>query len=217
MRQRLIDATLHCLANDGYAGTTISRVIEVAQVSRGAPVHHFPSKNAMIAAAAEQLVRRIYVQLGRSIACLQASDDRLHDLIYASWKGVFQRSEYVALNELLQASRREPELAQLLQRLWTASYHVLGNNADHYMEPCASHVDVRQLMVLTQWLLRGMAEDISLVEDASLFDHYLRLWTQMLALQMRAKQGVTSPPPKPALWDSGLFSDSNFLDNPTQG
>src|SRR5690606_11573152 len=97
MRQRLLDATLHCLAADGYAGTTVSRVIETARVSRGAPVHHFPSKNAMIAAAAEQLIRKVYVQLGQAIARLEASDERLHDLIYACWKELFLRSEHKAL------------------------------------------------------------------------------------------------------------------------
>ena len=50
MRQRLIEATLQCLVNDGYAGTTISKIVDAAQVSRGAPVHHFTSKAALIEA-----------------------------------------------------------------------------------------------------------------------------------------------------------------------
>ncbi len=51
MRGRIIQAVLTCLEKDGYAGTTVSRIIEVAGVSRGAPLHHFASKAAMIAAA----------------------------------------------------------------------------------------------------------------------------------------------------------------------
>ena len=205
MRQRLLDATLHCLANDGYAGTTISRVIEVAEVSRGAPVHHFPSKDAMIAAAAEQLVRRIYVKLGEAIGRLETSDDRLHELIYASWKGVFQHPEYVAMNELLQASRHDQALASILQQLWTTGLKVVSDGAGHYLESVSDTGDVRQHMVLTQWLLRGMAEDLHLMSDQVIFDQYLRLWTQILAQHLRARAEVTTSPKKPENWDSSLL------------
>jgi AcrR family transcriptional regulator len=204
MRQRLVDAALKCLQTDGYAGTTVSRIIEEAQVSRGAPLHHFPSKNALIAAAAEQLIKRVYVQMGKAVQSLEQSDDRLHDLIYSSWKGVLNQPEHVALSELLRASQRDPELAGILQRVWTASYLTLGVTAEYYLEPLTDKDNVRQLMVLTQWLLRGMAEDLHLVADHGLFDHYLRLWSRLLAAHLRAKPNVTEAPPKPPLWDSGL-------------
>lgn len=205
MRERLLEATLYCLANDGYVGTTISRVLEVAEVSRGAIVHHFPNKNEMIAAAAELLTRRLYIQLGKAIARLELSDDRLHELIYASWKDIFQQPEYVAMNELLQASRRDQELANIIRKLWMVGLEVVTNSADHYLESVGDIGSVRQQMVLTQWLLRGMAEDLHLMFDQEIFDQYLRLWTQMLAQQLRAKAGVSTPPPRPDNWDSSLL------------
>lgn len=205
MRERLLEATLYCLANDGYVGTTISRVLEVAEVSRGAIVHHFPNKNEMIAAAAELLTRRLYIQLGKAITRLELSDDRLHELIYASWKDIFQQPEYVAMNELLQASRRDQELANIIRQLWMVGLEVVTNSADHYLESVGDIGSVRQQMVLTQWLLRGMAEDLHLMFDQEIFDQYLRLWTQMLAQQLRAKAGVSTPPPRPDNWDSSLL------------
>ena len=207
MRQRLINATLHCLAHDGYAGTTISRVIEVAEVSRGAPVHHFPSKDAMIAAAAEQLVRRIYIQLGKAIAQLDASDERLHELIYASWETIFLDPQFAAMNELLQASRQDAKLAEIIKRLWTESLKVVCDSAEHYLESISDTGDVRQHMILTQWLLRGMAQDIHLMADPKLFDQYLKLWTQILSAHLRARAGVKSAPPKPENWDQSLLSE----------
>jgi AcrR family transcriptional regulator len=205
MRQRLVDATLYCLAHDGYAGTTISRVIEVAEVSRGAPVHHFPNKNAMIAAAAEHVGRKIYIQLGKAIAKLEASDDRLHELIYASWKEIFEQQEYIALNELLQASRRDEELAAIIRQLWLAGVDVVYANTEHYLESVDERCSVQEMIVLTQWLLRGMAEDLHLMFDEKIFNHYLRLWSQLLAQHIRARENVSSPPPKPKNWDNSLF------------
>src|ERR1700710_802942 len=58
-RQALLDATLECLVEDGYANTTTARVAERAGVSRGAHLHHFQTRSALVAAAVEHLrVRR---------------------------------------------------------------------------------------------------------------------------------------------------------------
>jgi len=201
MRKRILDATLNCLASEGYAGTTVSRIIEVAGVSRGALMHHFDNKEALIAATAKMMVRRVYMQMGQAMGALRKSDDRLHDILYNVWKNVFNHSLYRALLELLLASQRDDELATTLQQVWTAGYITLGNAAEHYLEPIQEGTDVRQIMVLAQWLLRGMALDHHLVEDPGLFDHFLRLWSNMLALHLRAKPGVTEPPPRPPSWD----------------
>ena len=205
MRQRLVDATLICLASDGYAGTTISRVIEVAKVSRGAPVHHFPNKNAMIAAAAEHLAYRMYSLLGKAISRLESSDDRLHELIYASWKDIFQQPEYVAMNELLQASHRDPELADIILQLWVNGFEVLTDCVDHYLEPIDDTFKMNDLMVITQWILRGMAEDQHLRFDEKIFGKYLKLWSNVLAQHLKPKLNVTSPPPKPKVWGSKVY------------
>lgn len=204
MRKRLLDATIQCLQLDGYAGTTVSKIIERAQVSRGAPVHHFPSKAALIAAAAKRLTQRIYIQMGKAVMRLQVSDDRLHDLIYTSWKEVFNQPEHIALNELLRASQHDPELAAIMQKLWTASYKTLVGAADHYLEPLNESENVGQYMVLTQWMLRGMAMDLHLVEDPGLYDHFLRMWCRVLALHLKAKPDINTPPPKPEIWDTPL-------------
>lgn len=204
MRLRLIEATLRCLETDGYAGTTVSRIVEAAEVSRGAPVHHFPSKAALIAAAAEHLMRRIYVQLGEAVSKLDASDDRLGDLILMSWKEVFGATDNIVLLELLVASRRDPELAGMLQQLWMGAFQTLGMAANHYLMGNTSKDNVQQLMVLTQWLLRGMAADKHLVFNEEVIEHYLRLWCRLLGDHLKARPGVSEPPPRPELWDTTL-------------
>lgn len=42
MRERLLDATVACLIEYGYAATTTARVVEKAGVTKGAQLHHFP-------------------------------------------------------------------------------------------------------------------------------------------------------------------------------
>jgi len=204
MRLRLVEATLNCLESVGYAGTTVSRIVEAAQVSRGAPLHHFPTKASLIEAAAEQLVRRIYILLGHTIRQVGESEDRLAEIIQSSWKAVFGTRENAVMLELMVASKHDAELASVMRKLWTAGYGTIGVAADHYFEPLSPDDNVRQLMVLTQWLLRGMAMDRHLIRDEHVFEHFLGLWSRVLASHMRARPGVTQPPPRPAFWDSSL-------------
>ncbi|WP_320781329.1 TetR/AcrR family transcriptional regulator [Streptomyces sp. CRN 30] len=61
-RQRLLAAAVACLAERGWAGSTVSVVAERAGVSRGAAQHHFPTREDLFTAAVE------YVAEERSLA-----------------------------------------------------------------------------------------------------------------------------------------------------
>ncbi|MFG1782721.1 TetR/AcrR family transcriptional regulator [Rhodococcus oryzae] len=52
-RQRLLEATIDCLADQGWAATTVGVVAKRAGVSRGAAQHHFPTREDLITAALE--------------------------------------------------------------------------------------------------------------------------------------------------------------------
>ncbi|MEV5968483.1 TetR/AcrR family transcriptional regulator [Streptomyces sp. NPDC051921] len=52
-RQRLLEAAVACLAEHGWAGSTVSVVAERAGVSRGAAQHHFPTREDLFTAAVE--------------------------------------------------------------------------------------------------------------------------------------------------------------------
>ncbi|MFD4226299.1 TetR/AcrR family transcriptional regulator [Streptomyces sp. NPDC058545] len=61
-RRRLLEAAVACLAEHGWAGSTVSVVAERAGVSRGAAQHHFPTREDLFTAAVE------YVSEERSAA-----------------------------------------------------------------------------------------------------------------------------------------------------
>ncbi|MFF2222860.1 TetR/AcrR family transcriptional regulator [Streptomyces globisporus] len=52
-RQRLLEAAVACLAEYGWAGSTVSVVAERAGVSRGAAQHHFPTREDLFTGAVE--------------------------------------------------------------------------------------------------------------------------------------------------------------------
>jgi AcrR family transcriptional regulator len=87
-RDALLDATIACLVEDGYANTTTSRVAERAGVSRGAHLHHFQTRQALVAAAMERLAERRGAELLAAAEDLPEGRERLVqglDLLWASY------------------------------------------------------------------------------------------------------------------------------------
>lgn len=204
-RQRLVDATLDCLAEDGYAGTTISRIVEKAEVSHGASGHYFPSKAAMIQAAAEELMMQAYRRWGGALLNVADADDRLDALLQATWRDVFNTDKSDAFIELMQASKKDAELRERLQPMIVAAMKTFRQSAEHFFVAKKADVDLYDMMILTQWLFRGMAMDQRIASSPEIFSPYLRLWTRIMNEYVAARPGVADAPPRPA-WPSAPAS-----------
>lgn len=63
--RRMLDAAVLLIAGKGFAGLTLNEVGEAAGYSRGLPAHYFGTRDELIAAVAEHLVRRFGESLGR--------------------------------------------------------------------------------------------------------------------------------------------------------
>jgi AcrR family transcriptional regulator len=209
MRLRLIEATVLCLARDGYAGITVSKIINQAGVSRGAPMHHFPTKASLLEATAEYLIRWTNRHLARATQGVVGSEHRAADMITATWRELHDGSESVALMELMLASRRNADLARMMRALWDAGRVALDMASKHYFEPDYGGIKPTQLFVLTHWLMRGMALEQHLMNDAPVADHFIELWGQVISQHLQAKPNVSTPPPRPAFWNRSLATSSD--------
>ncbi|KUN37346.1 TetR/AcrR family transcriptional regulator [Streptomyces longwoodensis] len=74
-RQRLLEAAVACLAERGWAGSTVSVVAERAGVSRGAAQHHFRTREDLFTAAVEYVAEERSTAL-RALFPQGASGDR---------------------------------------------------------------------------------------------------------------------------------------------
>jgi AcrR family transcriptional regulator len=113
MRRRLLDATVECLVRYGYAGTTTTKVTELAGVTRGAQVHHFPTRADLVAAAVRHLaVKRTELAFDRIENVRHAADpiDAALDLMWEVHQGPVQ----YATIEMWVAARTDPELRKQL-------------------------------------------------------------------------------------------------------
>jgi AcrR family transcriptional regulator len=137
-REALLDATLACLVEDGYARTTTIRVSERAGLSRGAHLHHFRTRNALVAAAIGRLSER------RSEELMDAAEN-LPD---------GGRERLVAGLDLVWASYANP-LFQAALALW-ANARTDAELREHLVE-VERQLD-RQTLELARRLFPGLAE-----------------------------------------------------------
>lgn len=118
-RKAILDAAVECFIDLGYANTTTALIAEYAGVSRGAMMHHFPSRHSVLAAVVQylhELRLKEYQGLMTDIDVpdQQLSRERIRDSVDAAWKYV-NTPTFIAYEELLAASRTDPELNSVLQ------------------------------------------------------------------------------------------------------
>src|SRR6185437_11506382 len=112
-RQALLDATIACLVEDGYANTTTSRVSERAGLSRGAHLHHFQTRQALLAATMEYLAERRAESLLAAAQELPDGPERLARSLDLLWEG-YASPLYQAALDLWTHARTDPELRERL-------------------------------------------------------------------------------------------------------
>jgi AcrR family transcriptional regulator len=202
MRKRLLAATLASLAEDGYSGSTLSSIVRRAGVSRGAQVHHYPSKQALMLDATEQLLRRSYRTLGEVMLSIADEDNRLEALIEACWQQLFATPLYRAYLELLTESHRDPALGAALGKLLERVRSLFEPAIDHYFEPApGARANLHGLFLQLSCMLGGLAAQAHLMADEAPIYAQLKQWLRQAQPLMRARRGVRTPPPRPHDWD----------------
>jgi AcrR family transcriptional regulator len=113
-RSRILAATIGCLTEVGHAGTTTLEVQRRAEVSRGALLHHFPSRAKLLVAAvfelfeAQREVVTPEVLRAREIGGIDGGID----VLWAS----FNSPLAIAIDELWSAARNDAELRDELAK-----------------------------------------------------------------------------------------------------
>lgn len=108
-RAALLDAALECLVERGYGASTTTEVARRAGVSRGAQLHHFPTKAELLTAAVGHLCQRRTEEFRAAFADADPGPDRVEAAIDLLWS-MFRGPTFVAWAELWLASRTDPDL-----------------------------------------------------------------------------------------------------------
>lgn len=117
MRGRLIDATIASLAQEGFAKTSIGRIVQRAKVSNGATGHHFPTKADLLAAAAEEMFGRSRILILQALAEIPPQANSFSVRVERIWSILHSKPLMRAFLELNVAAQGDKELAGTLRDL----------------------------------------------------------------------------------------------------
>src|SRR5437868_1550834 len=147
-RARLVDATLSCLAEFGYAGASLPEIVRRAGLSNGGLWRHFQSKADLLAAASIEAEQRLLAAAPEQSAPGSAEEaiDNVAELIL-EWS---RQPEMVAIIELLLATRVDPQLHEALSANDERAASLFADEIKRLLGPhLATHphfrVNVRQL------------------------------------------------------------------------
>jgi len=154
-RQALLDATIRCLVEEGYANTTTARVAELAGVSRGAHLHHFQTRSALVAAAVEHLRIRRAEELMAAADALPSGPERVTQALDLLWRS-YTSPLFQAALDLWSAGRTDPELREHLVKIEREFDRQTIQLARRLFPEAAERPDFVDLIELAASTIRGL-------------------------------------------------------------
>ena len=180
-RQLILDATLDCLFEQGYASTTTLTIQARAGISRGRLLHHFPSRDELLVAACQHLASNHLIEMESWVAvsldlARSPMAERLDRATAALWS-TFQQRYFWGAIELWTAARTDPGLRETLlpeeRRLGAAIRRVIDVLYGPEITDDPRWPGVRELLFTS---MRGVAMTYSFDHRDPDRDPHLPLW-----------------------------------------
>src|SRR5882724_4750139 len=156
-RGALLDAAVESLIEVGFARTTTLEVQRRADVSRGALLHHFPSKAELLVAAVDHLAEMRARELKQLAAVLPEGRARTDALIGPLWQ-CFSGAFFQVTMELRTAARTDPELRRVLTIAERSLRdRIVAQSRTLFGRAVAEHPGLERALDLTLQLMIGAA------------------------------------------------------------
>jgi AcrR family transcriptional regulator len=183
-QRRLLEAAVDCLVERGWAGTTTTLVADRAGVSRGAQLHHYRTKSALLIAAVEHLAERRSAELRAEAATLPPHGDRVPatiDLLASLFTGRL----FAAAIEVWVAARTAAALRAALVPVEARFGREVHRLTVELLGADESRPGVREAVQTTLDLMRGLGVASLLTDDSARRGRLLADWTTHLAGVLR--------------------------------
>lgn len=178
-RVLLLEATIECLVELGYARTTVHEICLRAGLSRGAQQHHFTTKAELMASALQHLFARLSASMIDAASSLPPGPDRISEGIDLLWRA-YSGTLSTAAMELWVAARTDPELRAVLLPVDRSLGHA---TLEIYRQSAGADIDeklLEKLLFLSVNLTRGLALDAMIGGDPDRRAALLEEWKSLI-------------------------------------
>ncbi|MFH8562926.1 TetR/AcrR family transcriptional regulator [Streptomyces sp. NPDC017988] len=172
-RQKLLQAAVSCLAEHGWAGSTVSVVAERAGVSRGAAQHHFPTREDLFTAAVEYVAE----QRSTALRALPAQDPAS---VVAALVDLYTGPLFRAALHLWVAASNEPQLGSRVTELEARVGRETHRIAVELLHADESRPGVRETIQGLLDMARGLGLANLLTDDGARRERVVAQWTVLV-------------------------------------
>lgn len=190
-RRALLDAAVESLIDVGFARTTTLEVQRRADVSRGALLHHFPSKAELLVAAVDHLAEMRARELKQLAAALpeeknqKARTDAVIGLLWQCFSGTF----FQVAMELRTAARTDAELRPVLAAAERALRdRIFAQARTLFGKDVADHPGLEHALDLTLQLMIGAAMSTVLHKEDARLDELIEDWKHLFPTVLNTKR-----------------------------
>jgi AcrR family transcriptional regulator len=192
-RTRILKAAANLIRKRGYARFRTAEVAEEAGLSRGAQLHHFPTKDSLVVATLEYVFEQAQALSRRRASAVNRPRDLIEAVIEDAREFFFSEHFKVAIDIVLSTSTDQSVRKQILdisrkarrpvETAWTGALAASG-------VPGQLASDI---VALTLSLVRGMALRTLWDNDPKWFDELFSLWRQMIKVFLSDRKPRSTP------------------------
>ncbi|MBB1159387.1 MULTISPECIES: TetR/AcrR family transcriptional regulator [Amycolatopsis] len=188
-RRRLIEAAMDCIGERGWHGVTVAVIAERAGVSRGAAQHHFPTREALVAAAVELLGEAQLDELRTRAAGSPGGSSRIEwvvEMLLTLYTGPMFR----AALQLWAVASTDDQLRDVLVPLEARVGREAHRVAVELLGVDEAQPGVRELVQATLDLGRGLGLANLLTDDTRRREQIVREWARTLESRLAGTEQV---------------------------
>ena len=179
-REKLIEAALDTIHEVGLKKASTPEFSKAAGVSRGALLHHFPTRADIVIAAMEKLLSDGRRDIRAVAAEVSQHELGLDELIEFLW-GMFSSRFFYLSVEFINEARTDPELREKMLPVVRHFHEALDEIwRDYYAPPDGTAREAKIVLNLTLCLIRGMGVQTVLKDDPEYFRTLLETWKTIL-------------------------------------
>lgn len=188
MREKLIGAALEVIYDLGYNSASTPEFSRRAGVSRGALLHHFPTRSDIIIAAMEELLGEGTREIRETASRVARQEVGLGDFVEFLWQMFSGRFFYISL-EFINEARTDAELRERMIPV-VRDFHAALDGIWGEFEKQADGLpqSTRVALNMTVCLVRGMGVQTVLKDDPDYFRSMLEAWKTILPQLLRSNQ-----------------------------
>lgn len=180
-RAAICDATIASLADLGYAETSLNRVAAMADFSKGAVQHHFPTKEDLIAATVDTL-------LLRTVQSRAPRPKSVEDALLEAWQRFINTPAYRALMEVLNAARTDMALRErIASNLIDWGQKLDQQSLARFRSVSGNSEEVVMLLNMTRSFMRGLLLQEQYGVTSATTSDYVRKWIELIAPLLELK------------------------------